>query len=75
MEKIDFKLGVRERGRELWMMKEEMQRQNYQLFIISVVHEVQKGQKERQKDRTDRTSASTQITDKNMHVTDSKNIR
>jgi len=43
----------------------------FYLFIISLVHEVQK----RQKDRTDRTSASTQITDKNMHVTDSKNIR
>ena len=48
--------------------------QKFILFIISLVHEVQKRQKERQ-DRTDRTSASTQITDKNMHVTDSKNIR
>jgi len=42
----------------------------YLLFIISLIHEVQK-KKERQKDRT----ASTQIMDKNMHVTESKNIR
>ena len=45
------------------------------IYYISLVHEVQKRQKERQKDRTDKTSASTQITVKNMHVTDSKNIR